>query len=70
VSLTLTSSSSFFAGWFLLDGWWAPAQTQAFLDAVPDQSLIVLDLWSEVAPYWNAHDNFYGKHLHYPSLRI
>lgn len=48
-------------GWFLLDGWWKPAQTKAFLDAVPNDSLIVLDLWAEIVPYWKGHDNFYGK---------
>jgi alpha-N-acetylglucosaminidase len=34
---------------------------QAFLDGAPDDRLIVLDLWSEVEPYWSAHSNFYGK---------
>ena len=48
-------------GWFLLDGWWGPNQTKAFLDGSPDDRLIVLDLWAEVAPYWADHDRFYGK---------
>ncbi len=48
-------------GWFLLDGWWQPPQTKAFLDGAPDDRLIVLDLWAEVEPYWSGHSNFYGK---------
>ena len=48
-------------GWFLLDGWWQPPQTKAFLDGAPDDRLIVLDLWAEVEPYWRDHSNFYGK---------
>jgi alpha-N-acetylglucosaminidase len=48
-------------GWFFLDGWWAPPQTEAFLNGAPDDKLIVLDLWAEVDPYWKGHKNFYGK---------
>lgn len=50
-------------GWFLLHAgfWWQPPQVKAFLDAVPDDRLIVLDLWAEIDPYWKNHDNFYGK---------
>lgn len=50
-------------GWFLLDGFWQPPQTQAFLDGAPDDRLIVLDLWAEVDPYWSGHQNFYGKNF-------
>lgn len=48
-------------GWFLLDGWWAPAQAEAFLLAPPYANLIVLDLWAETVPYWKGNKNFYGR---------
>lgn len=50
-------------GWFLFNAqaWWQPPQAKAFLDAVPDDKMIVLDLWAEINPYWKDHENFYGK---------
>jgi len=48
-------------GWFLQDqGFWHPAQTQAFLSAVPKGRLIILDLWAEQFPVWWRTDGFYG----------
>jgi alpha-N-acetylglucosaminidase len=54
---------------WVMQGWmfsynarfWQPEQIQALLNAVPDDHMIILDLWSEVNPVWNRTDAYYGK---------
>ncbi len=52
-------------GWLFVDkkDFWQPDQIKAYLNAVPDNKLIVLDLWAEENPVWNRTDAFYGKAL-------
>jgi len=37
---------------------WTPERVRAFLDAVPPERLLVLDLWAEHAPLWSSTDRF------------
>lgn len=50
-------------GWLFYHGakFWQPTQIKALLNAVPDDKMIVLDLWSERHPVWNKTDAYYGK---------
>lgn len=50
--------------WFLyysIDNFWKEPQTKAFLGAVPEDNLIMLDLYGEVHPVWKKESAFYGK---------
>ncbi|MFB9863608.1 alpha-N-acetylglucosaminidase [Rufibacter immobilis] len=54
---------------WIMQGWmfsysakfWQPTQIQALLNAVPNDKMIVLDLYSESKPVWNRTDAYYGK---------
>jgi alpha-N-acetylglucosaminidase len=54
---------------WLLQGWpfmyqrefWTPDRLRAFLDAIPNDRLLVLDLFCESQPTWKATQGFYGK---------
>lgn len=54
---------------WIMQGWmfyyshqfWQPAQIKAVLDAVPDDRLIILDLYSERFPVWDRTNAYYGK---------
>lgn len=54
---------------WVMQGWmfhynasfWKPAQIQGLLNAVPDDHMIVLDLYSESHPVWNRTHSYYGK---------
>lgn len=50
-------------GWFLYyqAKFWQDPQAQAMLGAVPDDRMIVLDLWGDRHPVWQARRAFYGK---------
>lgn len=56
------------AQWFM-QGWlfyheskfWKEKQIKALLNAVPDDKMIILDLWSERFPIWNSTKAYYGK---------
>lgn len=51
-------------GWiFVYSGraFWGPTQTQALLNAIPNDRMIVLDLWTECRPAWEKKESFYGK---------
>jgi alpha-N-acetylglucosaminidase len=50
-------------GWlFLYEAkFWQPQQIKALLDAVPDDRMIILDLFSENKPVWNRTEGYYGK---------
>jgi alpha-N-acetylglucosaminidase len=41
--------------------WWTDERVAAFLDSVPDDALLVLDLWGEHAPQWRRFGGFRGK---------
>lgn len=56
-------------GKWIMQGWlfhfqsnfWKPTQIKALLNAVPDDKMIILDLWSENNPVWNKTQAYYGK---------
>jgi alpha-N-acetylglucosaminidase len=50
-------------GWFLVNDatFWQPPQAKAFLDAIPSDNLLVLDLFAEIQPEWQATKNFYDR---------
>lgn len=40
---------------------WTPERVRAFLEAVPPERLLVLDLWAEHLPLWAPTDGFAGR---------
>ena len=54
---------------WVMQGWmfsynskyWQPEQMKALLNAVPDENMIILDLYSEAHPVWNKTNAYYGK---------
>jgi len=40
---------------------WTEANIEAYLSGVPDHKMIVLHLFSEVFPFYNRPNSFYGK---------
>ena len=50
-------------GWFLYyqAKFWKDPQARALLGAVPDDKMLVLDLWGDRHPVWNQRAAFYGK---------
>lgn len=54
---------------WVMQGWmfhyqsafWRPAQMQALLNAIPDDQMIILDLYSESFPLWKKTNAYYGK---------
>lgn len=54
---------------WVMQGWlfysdrkfWKEAQTEALLNAVPNDKMIILDLATEIEPVWKRTDSFYGK---------
>ncbi len=54
---------------WVMQGWmfsynvryWQPTQIQALLNAIPNDKMIILDLWSESHPVWNRAEAYYGK---------
>jgi alpha-N-acetylglucosaminidase len=50
-------------GWmfYFKEDFWQPAQVEALLNAVPDDNMIVLDLWTENRPVWNRVEAYHGK---------
>mmetsp|Transcript_61107 Transcript_61107/g.144304 ORF Transcript_61107/g.144304 Transcript_61107/m.144304 type:complete len:226 (-) Transcript_61107:1050-1727(-) len=48
--------------WLFQDtAFWTSERIEALLSSVPDDSMIVLDLFAEVAPLWKRTGNFFGK---------
>jgi alpha-N-acetylglucosaminidase len=49
--------------WFLYyqRDFWKDPQSRALIGAVPDDRMIVLDLWGERYPTWKTKSSFYGK---------
>lgn len=50
-------------GWLFVDkrDFWQPEQIQAYLGGVPDDGMVILDLWGEENPVWNRTESYYGK---------
>ncbi len=50
-------------GWIFVHtpDFWKPPQAKALLGAVPDERMVVLDLFCDVKPAWNQTEAFYGK---------
>ncbi len=50
-------------GWFLYyqASFWHDTQARALLGAVPDDRMVVLDLWGDRHPVWQSRQGFYGK---------
>ncbi len=50
-------------GWLFTQSraFWGESQTLALLNAVPDDRMIILDLWTEAHPVWQRKQAFYGK---------
>jgi alpha-N-acetylglucosaminidase len=54
---------------WVMQGWlfsynqqfWQPMQMQALLNAIPNDHMIILDVYSEARPVWNRTNAFYGK---------
>jgi len=54
---------------WVMQGWmfhyqsdfWKPQQIKALLNAIPDDHMIILDLYSESHPLWKRTDAYYGK---------
>ncbi|KAI0348305.1 glycoside hydrolase family 89 protein [Trametopsis cervina] len=54
---------------WVLQGWlfyassafWTNDRIEAYLGSAPDDSMLILDLWSEGAPQWNRTDSYFGK---------
>lgn len=54
---------------WVMQGWlfyherefWGENQIKALLNAVPDDRMLILDLWSERFPVWSRTDAYYGK---------
>ena len=58
-----TNATWVLQGWFLYyqAKFWQERQARAFLGAVPDDRMIVLDLWGDRHPVWQTRKGFYGK---------
>lgn len=50
-------------GWLFVDKdwYWKPTQIKALLNAVPEDKLLILDLFADEKPVWSRTDAFYGK---------
>jgi alpha-N-acetylglucosaminidase len=50
-------------GWVFFNNakFWQPPQTEAILRSVPDDRLLLLDLFCDENPVWNKTNAFYGK---------
>jgi alpha-N-acetylglucosaminidase len=58
-----TSATWLLQGWFLYyqANFWQEPQARALLGAVPNDRMIVLDLWGDRNPVWQKREAFYGK---------
>lgn len=50
-------------GWLFVNspGFWKPAAVQAYLSGVPNDNMLILDLFTESTPTWNRFDSFYVR---------
>jgi alpha-N-acetylglucosaminidase len=58
-----TSATWVIQAWFLVNSakFWRDPQAEALLGAVPDDHMLVLDLWGDRVPAWKVRHAFYGK---------
>ena len=47
--------------WLFHESFWQPPQMKAYLNAVPDDKMWLLDLNAEARPVWSLSESFYGK---------
>ncbi|DAZ99319.1 TPA: hypothetical protein N0F65_005170 [Lagenidium giganteum] len=48
-------------GWLFMSDFWKKDVVRSYLGGVPNDKMIILDLYSEVSPIWNKMDNYFGK---------
>ncbi|EQC35408.1 hypothetical protein SDRG_07118 [Saprolegnia diclina VS20] len=48
-------------GWLFLSDYWTNDRIEAYVGGVPDDKLLILDLYSEVVPIWEKSHNYFGK---------
>jgi alpha-N-acetylglucosaminidase len=49
-------------GWlFVDDSFWTNDRIKAYLSRVPNDKMVILDLFSDEAPIWNKTDSYFGK---------
>eukprot|EP00659_Diplonema_papillatum_P007671 gene7671-11768_t len=50
-------------GWLFVDdpGFWTASTVEAYLSSVPNNSMLILDLFSEVVPAYNRTSSYFGK---------
>jgi alpha-N-acetylglucosaminidase len=54
---------------WLMQGWlfvndpefWSQQSIKAYLSGAPDDTTLILDLWSEAVPVWSSTQSYYGK---------
>jgi alpha-N-acetylglucosaminidase len=58
-----TSATWMMQGWLFYSDrkFWKEKQTEALLNAVPNNKMIILDLATEIEPVWKRTNAFYGK---------
>jgi len=49
-------------GWLFVDtSFWSNERIKAYLSGVPDDKMIILDLFSDEAPFWKSTNSFFNK---------
>nr|AIG56008.1 secreted protein [Achlya hypogyna] len=48
-------------GWLFLSGYWTDERMAAYIGGVPDDKMLILDLYSDVQPLWQKSHNYFGK---------
>lgn len=48
-------------GWMFLDAFWGEEQVKAYVTSVPIGSMLVLDLQSDLTPFFEKFDSYYGQ---------
>ncbi|WP_242132531.1 alpha-N-acetylglucosaminidase [Aestuariivivens marinum] len=49
-------------GWLFMDkGFWTNDRAKALLSTIPDDKMMVLDLYAEASPFYKSMDDFFGK---------
>jgi len=49
-------------GWLFVDtSFWTNDRIKAYLSRVPDDKMVILDLFSDEAPFWKSTNSYFGK---------
>ena len=50
-------------GWLFVNDpdFWHKEQVEAYLSGVPNDGMIILDLYTEIKPVWSKFENYFGK---------